>query len=424
MSTAPADLVDRVRTRLVSSGGQAGVDDLAAAVRAEARGVVGDADVLSAVRGLQRELVGAGPLEPLLREPGTSDVLVTAPDAVWVDRGAGLERTTIRFPDEDAVRRLAQRLASAAGRRLDDASPYVDARLPGSGVRLHAVLAPVAADGTCVSLRVLRPARHDLAALAASGTVDADGVALLRAVVAARLAFLVVGGTGLGQDDAARRAARARSRRASASCASRTPRSCARRTRTSCAWSPGRPNVEGAGQVLLRDLVRQALRMRPDRLVVGEVRGAEVVELLAALNTGHDGGAGTVHANAPREVPARLEALAALGGLGPAALHSQLAAAVQVVLQVRRDRDGTRTLDAVGVLRRRDGAGEVVVVPAWTRGDGWATGRADLGAMFAGAGRRRPVGRPARPAGPAVRHGAARGGRVAAGVSLLHRESA
>ena len=161
--------------------------------------MVGDADVLAAVRALQREFVGAGPLEPLLRDPATSDVLVTAPDAVWVDRGAGLERAAVAFADEDAVRRLAQRLAAAAGRRLDDASPYVDARLPGSGVRLHAVLPPVAADGTCVSLRVLRPARHDLDALQAGGTVDATGRALLEAVVAARLAFLVVGGTGSGK---------------------------------------------------------------------------------------------------------------------------------------------------------------------------------------------------------------------------------
>jgi pilus assembly protein CpaF len=377
----PAELVDRVRTRLVSTGGGAGVGELAAAVRAEARGVVGDADVLTAVRGLQRELVGAGPLEPLLREPGTSDVLVTAPDAVWVDRGAGLERTAVTFPDEDAVRRLAQRLASAAGRRLDDASPYVDARLPGSGVRLHAVLAPVAADGTCVSLRVLRPARHDLAALTATGTVDADGAALLRAIVAARLAFLVVGGTGsgkttllaalLGEVAASERLILVEDAQELAPSHPHVVRLVARPA-----------NVEGAGQVVLRDLVRQALRMRPDRLVVGEVRGAEVVELLAALNTGHDGGAGTVHANAPREVPARLEALAALGGLGSAALHSQLAAAVQVILQVRRARDGSRALEAVGILRRRDGAGEVVVVPAWTRTDGWALGRADLAGML------------------------------------------
>jgi pilus assembly protein CpaF len=415
-------LVERVRSRLAGAGGEAGVVELAAAVRAEARGVVGDADVLTAVRGLQRELVGAGPLEPLLRDPGTSDVLVTAPDAVWVDRGAGLERTDITFADEDAVRRLAQRLAGAAGRRLDDASPYVDARLPGSGVRLHAVLAPVAADGTCLSLRVLRPARHDLAALAATGTLDRDGEGLLRAVVEARLAFLVVGGTGSGKTTllSALLGAVAPSERIV--CVEDAEE--LRPVHPHVVRMVARPaNVEGAGEVLLRDLVRQALRMRPDRLVVGEVRGAEVCELLAALNTGHDGGAGTVHANAPREVPARLEALAALGGLGSTALHSQLAAAVQVVLQMRRGPNGARTLDAVGVLRRRDHAGEVVVVPAWTRGDGWALGRADLAAMLRERGVEPPWDGPpdAPPAGARAPAGVA---AVAAGVSLMRREPA
>lgn len=423
MSTAPETaLVERVRTRLAGAGGDAGVVELAAAVRAEARGVVGDADVLAAVRGLQRELVGAGPLEPLLRDAATSDVLVTAPDAVWVDRGAGLERTEVTFADEDAVRRLAQRLAGAAGRRLDDASPYVDARLPGSGVRLHAVLAPVAADGTCLSLRVLRPARHDLTALAATGTLSGDGEAMLRAVVDARLAFLVVGGTGSGKTTllSALLGAVAPTERVV----------CVEDAEELAPVHPhvvrlvARPaNVEGAGEVLLRDLVRQALRMRPDRLVVGEVRGAEVCELLAALNTGHDGGAGTVHANAPREVPARLEALAALGGMAPAALHSQLAAAVQVVMQMRRGPDGVRTLDAVGVLRRRDQAGDAMVVPAWTRADGWAVGRADLAAMLRERGVEPPWDGPV-PPGAAAATPPAGVAPVAAGVSLLRRVTA
>lgn len=402
------DLVERVRARLAGSGGEAGVAELAAAVRAEARGVVGDADVLAAVRALQREFVGAGPLEPLLRDPATSDVLVTAPDAVWVDRGAGLERTPVVFADEDAVRRLAQRLAAAAGRRLDDASPYVDSRLPGSGVRLHAVLPPVAADGTCVSLRVLRPASHDLDALEAGGTVDAVGRALLEAVVAARLAFLVVGGTGSGKTTVL-----------SALLARVPPAERIVVVEDAEELRPAHPhvvrlvsrpaNVEGAGTVLLRDLVRQALRMRPDRLVVGEVRGAEVCELLAALNTGHDGGAGTVHANSPREVPARLEALAALGGMSPAALRSQAAAAIQVVLHVRRRPDGGRVLEGVGVVRRGDAEG-LVVVPAWARDGGWAAGRADLGAMLAERGVGTPWPGPATGAGdgrPALRGGVA-----------------
>ncbi|MGH3905050.1 MAG: TadA family conjugal transfer-associated ATPase [Pseudonocardiaceae bacterium] len=361
-------LVDRVRQRLATESATASRGDLspgavAAAVRAEAGGVLADLQVLSALRELQRELVGAGPLEPLLTDPGTTDVLVSGPDQVWVERAGELCRTEVRFADEEAVRRLAQRLALAAGRRLDDASPYVDAPLPG-GVRLHAVLPPLAADGTCISLRVLRPTSHGLDALEQAGSVAPEAGGLLRAVVAARLAFLVVGGTGSGKTTLLAALLGCVPAGERIVCVEEAPE-----------LQPGHPhfvrlaarqrNIEGAGEVTLRELVRQALRMRPDRLVVGEVRGAEVCELLAALNTGHEGGAGTLHANSPVEVPARLEALAALGGLPRRALHSQLAAAVHVVLHVVR-RGGSRRLAAVGVLERDD---ELVrIVPAWQDG--------------------------------------------------------
>ena len=367
------ELLERVRHRLAEVPGRLSPAVVAGAIRAEAGGVLGDTDLLAALRVLQTELSGAGPLESLLREPTTADVLVTAPDAVWVDRGAGLERTDVRFADESAVRRLAQRLALSAGRRLDEAQPWVDGRLPeagygGAGVRLHAVLPPVAADGTTVSLRVLRPATQGLDALVASGSVPAEVAGLLEAVVSARLAFLVVGGTGSGKTTLL-----------AALLARVDPRERIVCVEDAAELAPQHPhvvrlvaraaNVEGVGEVTVRQLVRQALRMRPDRVVVGEVRGAEVVDLLTALNTGHDGGAGTVHANSPREVPARLEALAALGGMDAAALHSQLAAAVQVVLHVHRGSDGSRGLAAVGVLER-SAAGAVTVAPAWTRPGG------------------------------------------------------
>jgi pilus assembly protein CpaF len=369
--TGPArvqPLVDRVRVRLASTGGEITPPVVAAAVRAEAGGVVSNVDVLAALRLLQQEFTGAGPLEPLLRDLSTTDVLVTSPDAVWVDRGDGLVRTQVRFPDEASVRRLAQRLALAAGRRLDDASPYVDARLPDSGVRLHAVLAPIAAGGTCLSLRMLRPAAHDLAALRGLGAVDEDGWRLLHAIVDARLAFLIAGGTASGKTTLLS---------ALIGCVPPAERVvCVEDAEELRPAHPHvvrlvarPPNIEGAGEVVLRDLVRQALRMRPDRLIVGEVRGAEVCDLLAALNTGHEGGAGTVHANSTREVPARLEALAALGGMSRSALHSQLAAAVQVVLHVARDRSGVRRLEAVAVLGRADG--EVLARPVWERRRGW-----------------------------------------------------
>jgi pilus assembly protein CpaF len=384
---AGAPLVDRVRERLASTGGEITPAMVAKAVRAEAGGVVSDVDVLAALRLLAQEFTGAGALEPLLRDPATTDVLVTGPDAVWVDRGDGLVRTGLSFPDEASVRRLAQRLALAAGRRLDDASPYVDARLPGSGVRLHAVLAPIAAGGTCLSLRTLRPAVHDLDALRRLGTLDDTAWRLLHAIVEARLAFLIAGGTASGKTTLLSALLGAVPPKERVLCVEDAEE--LRPVHPHVVRLVARPaNIEGAGAVTLRELVRQALRMRPDRLVVGEVRGAEVCDLLAALNTGHEGGAGTVHANSAREVPARLEALAALGGMSREALHSQLAAAVQVLLHVARGRDGARRLEAVAVLDR-SGA-EVTARSVWQRGTGWMPARSRLAELLAERGVRPP----------------------------------
>ena len=347
-------LIDRVRERLATESAPLRPQVVADAIRAESGGVLGDTELLSNLRILQTELTGAGILEPLLCAEGTTDVLVIAPDAVWIDDGKGLRRSDIRFTDEAAVRRLAQRLALTAGRRLDDAQPWVDGQLAGAGgttVRLHAVLPPVAVGGTCLSLRVLRPATQDLAALIAAGAIAPEAAELIDDIISARLAFLVSGGTGAGKTTLL-----------SAMLSAVAPDERIVCVEDAAELAPPHPhlvrlvarcaNVEGVGEVTVRQLVRQALRMRPDRIVVGEVRGAEVVDLLAALNTGHDGGAGTVHANNPAEVPARLEALGALGGLDCAALHSQLAAAVQVLLHVARDRDGRRRLNEIATLRR------------------------------------------------------------------------
>lgn len=195
-------LIDRVRERLAAEQAPLRPAVVAEAIRAESGGLLGDTEVLAGMRILQTELTGAGILDPLLRRAGTTDVLVTGPDAVWVDDGNGLQRSQIRFPDEDAVRRLAQRLALAAGRRLDDSQPWVDGQLSCLGedlVRLHAVLPPVAAAGTCISLRVLRPARQDLAALITAGAIAGPAAQLLRRIIATRLAFLICGGTGSGK---------------------------------------------------------------------------------------------------------------------------------------------------------------------------------------------------------------------------------
>jgi pilus assembly protein CpaF len=377
------ELVERVRWRLAHAGERPTPDRVAAALRVEG-GVRSDSEVLAVVTALGRELTGAGPLASLLAEDGVTDVLVNGPASVWVDRGDGLEPAAVRFPDEAAVDRLARRLAAMGSRRLDAAAPYVDARLPG-GVRLHAVLPPIAPGGTCLSLRI--PPRHTFALdeLIAAGTIAASVARFLGAMIEARLAFLVTGGTGAGKTtllstllglvDAAERIVLVED---SGELRPTHPHVVRLEARP--------PNIEGAGAVRLRDLVRQALRMRPDRLVVGEVRGGEVADLLAALNTGHEGGCGTLHANRPEDVPARLEALAAMAGVDRMALHSQLAAALDVVVHIARRAGGRRQVVSVGVFGR-DSDGLVRVQPALTVvPDGTATtgpGAAVLAARLA-----------------------------------------
>ncbi|HEY7487689.1 MAG TPA: TadA family conjugal transfer-associated ATPase [Streptosporangiaceae bacterium] len=386
-------LADAVRGRLAGAGAaRPTTAEVAAAVRAE-HGVLGDTEVLTLADQLRADLVGVGPLEPLLRDPEVTDVLVNGPDEVWLDAGAGLVRAKVRFPSETALRRLAQRLAALAGRRLDDAAPYADARLPG-GVRLHAVLPPVAAGGTSLSLRLPRRRAFTLDELVAAGTVPRAGADLLSGLVASRVAFLVTGGTGTGKTtllssllSLADRGERVILVEDSAELRPDHPHVVRLEARP--------PNVEGAGGVTLHDLVRQALRMRPDRLVVGEVRGHEVVDLLAALNTGHEGGCGTLHANAAADVPARLEALACAAGLSRDAVHSQLAAALDVVVHLVRDAGGGRRRIAEICLLRRRPDGLVQAIPAVSFGrDGRLTagaGADDLTRRLAAASPGRPM---------------------------------
>jgi pilus assembly protein CpaF len=360
------EVVDRVRQRLADRPGDLSPHRVAEALRAAGR-PVGDATVLAVYEALRRDVLGAGPLEPLLRLPGVTDVLVNGPEQVYLDRGDGLEATAVRFADDESVRRLAQRLAAMAGRRLDDNAPFADLRLP-DGSRCHAVLAPVSRPGTTISLRVPPARALTLDELTSAGTLTARGAELLRALVGARVAFLVSGGTGSGKTtllaallslvDPGERVVLVEDA------------SELRPDHPHVVALEGRPaNVEGAGAIDLRTLVRQALRMRPDRLVVGEVRGAEVVELLAALNTGHEGGCGTLHANSAVDVPARVEALALAAGLDRAATHSQLASGVAAVVHLARGRDGTRRLAEIAVpARGTDGL--VAMVPAVSLLDG------------------------------------------------------
>lgn len=348
-----------VQERLGALGRQYTAGDVATVMRALGE-VVTDASVLTVMDGLRRNSTGAGPLEDLLRMSGVTDVVVNGPADVFIDRGKGLERAGVTFVDDEQVRRLAIRLAAAAGRRLDDAQPFVDGRLP-DGTRLHAVLAPVAMPGTSISLRVPASRTFSLDDLAAMGSVPPEGVELLRAMVLRKVPFLVSGGTGSGKTTllAALLALVPEDERILLVEDARelVP------NHPHCVRLEGRPqNAEGKGGIPLAELVRQALRMRPDRVVLGEVRGAEITDLLRALNTGHEGGCATIHANSVSDVPARLEALAALGGLGRDACHAQVAAALRLVVHVGRGRDGRRGVEEIGVVRR-EGAERVEIRP-------------------------------------------------------------
>ena len=273
-------------------------------------------------------------VQVLTRDPAVTDVLINADGTIWVDRGHLLERVHESLPDPAAVRRLAIRLAAAADRRLDDSMPYVDGQLPG-GVRLHAVLAPVAADGAHISLRIARRRPLNLDDLSAAGSLTTEQASRLRALVASRRTLLVTGGTGTGKTtllgallDTVAEHERIVIVEDVAELRPAHPHVVRLQAR--------HRNVEGCGEITMADLVRQAMRMRPDRIVVGEVRGAEVLDLFRALNTGHDGGFATVHANSAGEAMARLEALGTLAGLSATAVRSQARAAIDAVVHLER----------------------------------------------------------------------------------------
>jgi pilus assembly protein CpaF len=367
------ELLDRVREALADDIGRPSPTRVAEAVRSAGL-VIGGRRLLDVVDAVQAELSGAGPLEPLVADPDVTDVLVNGVDGVWVDRGSGLQRVDVDLGGPADVRRLAVRLAAVAGRRLDDASPWVDARLP-DGTRLHAVLPPVVQGAAHVSLRIPRRSALSLSDLVTAGTVPPGWEPVLRALVLARAAYLVTGGTGAGKTTllAALLALVSPAERVvvvedAAELFIDHPHVIRLEGRAA--------NVEGAGEVPMTDLVRQALRMRPDRLVVGEVRGPEVRDLLGALNTGHEGGCGTVHANASADLPARLEALGALAGMSREAVQAQAGSAVEVVVHMRR-REGRRCVTELAVVEV--GPTGLRVAPALVRraddtvttGSGW-----------------------------------------------------
>lgn len=368
-----SELVEQVRARVAELPGPWRPLDVARAV-VEAGRVASDATVLGVVEELRRTSTGAGRLDPLLATEGVTDVMVNGPHEVWVDRGAGCERVDVHFSGEAEVRALAVRLAASVGRRLDEGHPWVDARLP-DGTRVHAVLGVLAGPGTCLSLRVPARRRLGLDAWVRQGSMTPGCAGLLAALVSRRAAFLVSGGTGTGKTTllAALLGLVPTDERIVVVEDSKELDV----DHPHCVCLEARPaNAEGRGRVDLTELVRQSLRMRPDRVVLGEVRGAELRDLLMALNTGHEGGCGTVHANGVDDVAARLEALAALAGLSREATHAQVVAALDIVIHLVRGPAGRRVA-AIGVLAP-DPPLSVVPAVSWdeqgraSAGPGWA----------------------------------------------------
>jgi pilus assembly protein CpaF len=331
---------------------------VAAAVQATGR-LLGTAGSLAAVERISAELNGLGPLQELTRDVQVTDIFVNAPDSVWIDRGRGIEPAGVSFAGEAQVRALASRLVAAGGRRLDDGSPCVDVRLDG-GYRVHAVLPPISTGGTLLSVRIRREQVFSMDELRAGGMFGSIVHEVLERIVQHRLSFLISGATGSGKTTLL-----------STLLGLCSPAERLVLIEDASELNPVHPhivslesrhgNLEGGGEVDLGELVRQALRMRPDRLVVGECRGAEVRELLTAMNTGHTGGGGTIHANTATAVPARLTALGALAGLGQDAVRLQASSALDVVIHVERSRQG-RNVACVGLVQ--DGPGGLAVVPA------------------------------------------------------------
>jgi pilus assembly protein CpaF len=282
----------------------------------------------------------------LLSNPNITDILVNGHKEVWIDQGQGLEKTKLTFLNEESVRSLAQRLALSTGRRLDQSQPYVDAQLSKT-IRLHAVLSPIANPGTVISLRIHRPQILSLDELVINKTITRSQKDFLNKIIKEKKSFVICGGTGSGKTTLLN---------SLLSEVNKNQRILI--IEDSRELNPkhphvisleGRPaNIEGMGLITMKDLIKQSLRMRADRLIIGEVRGAEVIDWLSALNTGHSGSAGTIHANSIQEVINRFESLGLIVGLSKEAIHSQLRTALNYVIHIERNSEGKRKVKAIG----------------------------------------------------------------------------
>src|SRR4051794_39347582 len=357
------ELAEALRRRLIERArrGEADADGgLAAEVRAlvdSEAAALPDADREALAARVVRLATGLGPLEPLLADPQVDEVMVNGPGEVWVERAGLIEPTAVRFGSESELMHAVERVLAPLGRRVDEASPLCDARLP-DGSRVNVVIPPLSLSGPCLTIRRFRRQGFSLDDLLANGTLSAPLAGFLRDCVRARVAILVSGGTGSGKTttlNALSGAVPEGERIVTIEDAAEL-----RLRQRHVVRLEARPaNVEGRGEVTIRTLVANALRMRPDRIVVGEVRGGEALDMLQALNTGHEGSLTTVHANSPADALRRVETLALMAGVGlpHAAISEQVATALDVVVHQSRAADGSRRIESVAEVVRVAGGG-------------------------------------------------------------------
>jgi pilus assembly protein CpaF len=307
------------------------------------------------VEEVRHELFGLGPLEPLLADPTVSDILVNAPHNIYVERRGKLERTGVEFKDDEHLMRVIERIVSSVGRRIDESSPMVDARLK-DGSRVNAIIPPLALDGPVLSIRRFGADPLRIEKLIEVEAITKDIAEMFQMCVHARLNVLISGGTGAGKTTLLNALSafipeeqRIVTIEDSAELQLQQPHVVRLETRP--------PNIEGRGEVTQRDLVKNALRMRPDRIVIGEVRGGEAIDMLQAMNTGHDGSLTTVHANTPRDALVRLETMIQMTGmrLSDRAMRQQIASALDLVIQAARLSDGTRRVTSISEITGMEG---------------------------------------------------------------------
>jgi pilus assembly protein CpaF len=322
---------------------------------AEANAVINDAERRNLVRDIQHEMLGLGPLEPLLADPSVSDILVNSATQVYVERRGKLELTDIRFSDDAHLLKIIDKIVSRVGRRIDESSPMVDARLP-DGSRVNAIIPPIALDGPVVSIRRFATVPLKMDDLLKNKSLTPEVATLIQGLSRAKVNILISGGTGTGKTTMLNILSaniphyeRIVTIEDAAELQLQQPHVVRLETRP--------PNIEGKGEITQRSLVKNALRMRPDRIILGEVRGPEAVDMLQAMNTGHDGSLATIHANTPRDALARLENMIGMAGLNlpPKAARQQIASAITAVVQIARLSDGKRKVMSLSEITGMEG---------------------------------------------------------------------